>query len=443
MPYVLIIVSETTFSCSSAWKLPEAAVFCLLSVIVICNQAFCIIFPQTNCMQNLSTARPARIHSIDILRGAIMIIMALDHVRDFFHESALTDDPLNLSTTTPQLFFTRWITHFCAPIFVFLSGVSAYISGIRKTREELSRFLIKRGFWLIVVELVVITLAITFNPLYNIFIFQVIWAIGWSMVILGLLLRTSYTVILWVGLLLVAGHNLFDYFSGAGTSAPMRILFTSPGAFIPYAPGRGILVAYAVLPWTGIMLLGYCFGVLYKPDTDTTYRHNKLLQWGSGVLALFIVLRLINHYGDPAPWSAQERPLYSLLSFVNVTKYPVSLQYTCLTIGTAILLLRVLERTGGATSRFLMVYGKVPFFYYVLHFFLIHILCVVFFFASGRTTAEIVDMNSPFLFRPVNFGFSLGVVYAVWISVVLSLYFPCRWFGRIKQQRKDWWLSYL
>lgn len=394
-------------------------------------------------MQNLTTARPARIQSIDILRGAIMIIMALDHVRDFFHESAMTADPLNLSTTTPQLFFTRWVTHFCAPIFVFLSGVSAYISGMRKTKEELSLFLIKRGFWLIVVELVVISLAITFNPLYNILIFQVIWAIGWSMVILGLLLRTSYKLILFVGVLLVAGHNLLDYFTEAGNSVAMRVLLTSPGGFIPYAPDRGILVAYAILPWTGIMLLGYCFGVLYKPETDIKYRHKKLLQWGLAVLALFVVLRLINHYGDPAPWSVQDYPFYSLLSFVNVTKYPVSLQYTCLTIGTAILLLRVLERSGGIISRFLMVYGKVPFFYYVLHFFLVHILCVVFFFASGRTTAEIVDMNSPFLFRPVNFGFSLWVVYAVWMSVVLLLYFPCRWFGRIKQQRRDWWLSYL
>lgn len=404
---------------------------------------FCITFPKSNCMLNQTTARPTRIQSIDILRGAIMIIMALDHVRDFFHESAMTGDPLNLSATTPQLFFTRWVTHFCAPIFVFLSGVSAYISGVRKTKEELSRFLIKRGFWLIVVELVVITLVITFNPLYNVLIFQVIWAIGWSMVILGLLLRTSYKAILCVGVLLVVGHNLFDYFSAAGSSVTMRILVTSPGSFIPYATNRGILVAYAILPWTGIMLLGYCFGVLYKPDTDIKYRYRKLLQWGLGGLVLFVVLRLINHYGDPAPWSVQERPLFSLLSFINVTKYPVSLQYTCMTVGVAILLLRVLERPGGAVSRFLMVYGKVPFFYYVLHFFLIHLLCVIFFFATGRTVAEIIDMNSPFLFRPGNFGFSLWIVYAVWISVFLLLYFPCRWFGRIKQRRKDWWLSYL
>lgn len=394
-------------------------------------------------MLNQATAKPSRIQSIDILRGAIMIIMALDHVRDFFHDSAMTADPLNLSTTTPELFFTRWITHFCAPIFVFLSGVSAYISGQRKTKEELSAFLIKRGFWLIVVELVVISLAITFNPLYNVLIFQVIWAIGWSMVILGLLLKTSYKIILGAGVLLVAAHNLFDYFAGAGDSVAMRILVTSPGAFIPYAANRGILVAYSILPWTGIMLLGYCFGVLYRSGTDSIYRHRRLLQWGLGVLALFVVLRLINQYGDPAPWSVQERPLYSLLSFVNVTKYPVSLQYTCMTIGIAILLLRVLERQTGAVSRFLMVYGKVPFFYYVLHFFLVHLLCVLFFFASGRTAAEIVDMNSPFLFRPVNYGFDLWVVYAVWVSVILLLYFPCRWFGRIKQERRDWWLSYL
>lgn len=394
-------------------------------------------------MHNLSTASRSRVTSIDMLRGAVMIIMALDHVRDFFHNTAMTANPLDLSTTSPQLFFTRWITHFCAPIFVFLSGTSAYLSGMRKTKAELSSFLIKRGFWLIVVELLVITLAITFNPLYNVLIFQVIWAIGWSMVILGLLVRGSYQVVLVLGAVLVLGHNLFDYFPAAGESAIMKILFTSPGAVVPYGTNRVILVAYSILPWTGIMLLGYCFGKLYNSSRDAAARRKLLVKIGLAVLALFIVLRLINNYGDPQQWAVQSTIVNSMLSFVNVTKYPVSLQYTCLTIGIAILLLSVMERTAGTAGAFLITYGRVPFFYYVLHFFLVHFLCVIFFFASHHTLAEAIDPKSPFLFRPVNYGFSLWVVYAVWIAVIGMLYFPCRWFGKVKQQHTQWWLSYL
>lgn len=384
-----------------------------------------------------------RITSIDVLRGLVMIIMALDHVRDFFHETAMTQDPLNLSTTSTSLFFTRWITHFCAPIFVFLSGVSAFISGQRKTTKELSVFLCKRGIWLILVELVIVSLGITFNPLYNVLILQVIWAIGWSMLLLGLLLRTSMGWIVGVGLLLVFGHNILDFFPELRSSRIMELLLTSSGAVWDMGSGYFVMVAYAVLPWTGIMLLGFAFGKIYSERFTTEERRRWLLIAGAGLLLLFVVIRFVNLYGDPAPWSRQSSGWFSFLSFLNVTKYPVSLQYTCLTVGTGIILLRLFDGGVRGWQRVLIVYGKVPFFYYILHFYLIHIICVLLFFATGNGVDQIVDMNSPFLFRPVQWGFGLPVVYLIWLIVVASLYLPCRWFAGVKSRRRDWWLSYL
>jgi uncharacterized membrane protein len=393
-------------------------------------------------MEPLPTTRK-RILSIDILRGIIMLIMALDHVRDFVHESAMQADPLNLETTTAPLFFTRWITHYCAPIFLFLSGLSAYISGQRKTRAELSRFLISRGIWLVLVELLVITLAITYDPFYRIFVLQVIWAIGWSMILLGLLVRTSYAAVLILGIVIVLGHNITDFFPQLRESKVMELLFTTSGAFWQIGTDRFVMAAYAILPWTGIMFLGYALGKLYSAQISDTQRRKWLLYAGAGSLLLFVLLRVAGIYGDPSPWSQQSSAWLSFLSFINVTKYPVSLQYSLMTLGVAMLSLAWLESARGRFANFLVVYGRVPFFYYVLHFFLIHAITVAFFFAEGRGSSEILDPNSPFLFRPVNFGYSLMVVYLVWLGVILILYKPCKWFMELKQRRKEWWLSYV
>lgn len=387
----------------------------------------------------------SRISAIDVLRGAVMILMALDHVRDFFHDHALQGDPLNLATTTPVLFFTRWITHYCAPVFVFLSGMSAFISGQRKTRAELSSFLLKRGCWLIVVELLIISFALSFDPLYRFILLQVIWAIGWSMIILGLLLRLGYKVVLITGIILVAGHNLTDIYppEAEGTQGMLwNLLLTTPGVAYPVGE-RLIVAAYAILPWAGVMLLGYAAGALYVQGTDAAFRRRRLLQGGIGLVVLFVLLRWGNWYGDPSPWSEQPRAGFTLLSFINVTKYPPSLLYVCMTIGPALILLAWLENKTNAITRVLTVYGKVPFFYYVLHFFLIHLLCVVVFFAQGYGLDQIRDPRSPFLFVPVDFGFGLPVVYLVWVIVVVTLYLPCRWFGRYKSTHRQWWLSYL
>ena len=415
-------------------------------------------------MANLTAVRTNRIASIDILRGAVMLIMALDHVRDFTHLPAMTADPLQIPTASPAIFFTRWITHFCAPIFVFLSGLSAYLSGQRKTPRELSAFLIRRGLWLILVELAVITLALTFNPLYHVFIFQVIWAIGCSMIILGLLLRVSYKLVLITGLLLVFGHNLFDYISVQAGSSPgavqqssgpvpfwqqdsvvllTEIFFTAKGTLYAYGNGRFLFILYAVLPWTGIMLLGYCFGKWFRWKSLAGQRVRRLLVAGAVCLALFILLRLVNGYGDPGPWSAHPRLIDTLLDFVRMEKYPPSLDYTLMTLGTGLLLLALFERTTGGLSRFLSVYGKVPFFYYVLHFFLVHLVAVGLFFVQGYGLHEAVDPATPFLFRKQTMGVPLLQVYIIWIGVCGVLYFPCKWFAKYKATHGQWWLSYL
>ncbi|MDF2385218.1 DUF1624 domain-containing protein [Nostoc ellipsosporum NOK] len=385
-----------------------------------------------------------RIISIDILRGVVMIIMALDHVRDFFHVDALQGDPLDLASTTPVLFFTRWITHFCAPVFVFLSGMSAFISGQNKSKSELSLFLIKRGIWLIIVELVIISFALSFDPLYRFFLLQVIWAIGWSMILLGLLLRLGYKAILITGVVLVVAHNLTDIYppDSKGTAGVLWQLFVTSNAVYPVGE-RIIFAAYAILPWAGVMMLGYAAGALYARGVDATLRRRRLLIAGTCTILFFILLRWSNSYGDPGPWSPQPREGFTFLSFINTAKYPPSLLYVCMTLGPAFLLLAFLEKAKGAVARVMMVYGKVPFFYYVLHFFLIHLLCVVVFFMQGYGVDEIRDLRSPFLFVPVGFGFELPGVYLVWFSVVASLYLPCKWFGRYKATHRQWWLSYL
>ena len=397
-------------------------------------------------MQATTTISSAqRIRSIDMLRGIVMLIMAIDHVRDFFHITAITADPLDLKITTPVLFFTRWITHFCAPVFVFLSGTSAYLASRRKTAKEASSFLFKRGVWLILVELIVITLALTFNPFYNVLILQVIWAIGCSMIILSLLLYTNIRVILILGFLLVIGHNIFDYISFPQNSASniiMSALFTNNQRFLPINSSHFVLVFYTILPWTGIMLLGYAFGSVYKQGINATT--NKKIFWiGASVTVVFIVIRFINQYGDPSHWSVQKDGLYTLLSFVNTSKYPPSLLYTCMTIGPTLILLSGLESLQKGFSRIVSVYGRVPFFYYVCHFYLIHTICVIMFYASGFGSKDITNPNVPFLFRPTNFGVSLPYVYIIWFCVIAVLYKPCKWFDMYRNSHKQWWLSYL
>lgn len=378
-----------------------------------------------------------------------MIIMALDHVRDFFHITAFTDDPLNLATTTPLLYFTRWVTHFCAPIFVFLSGTSIYLQSLRKTKKELSAFLIKRGLWLIFVELVIISFSWTFDPFYHFIPLQVIWAIGISMVILGLLIHLPYKLILALGFIIVFGHNLLDIPEAApGFKAGFWWDLLHHGNWAPYAfaPNHFVVIIYPFVAWTGVMMLGYCAGIFFTTKFSAEQRQKIIMRMGIALISIFIVLRFINVYGDPYPWSVQKDSFTTFLSFMKINKYPPSLLYLCITIGPALLLLSFIEKTKNRFTNMLVVFGRTAFFYYIIHFFFIHVLLGIIFYAQGNTTQQAIDFMQklPFMFAIPGQGFGLAVVYGVWVFVIVALYPLCKWYDKYKTGHKEkWWLSYL
>ena len=401
-------------------------------------------------MQPSLTASSKRIESIDIIRGLAMVIMALDHTRDYFHITANIDDPLNLATTTPWLYFTRWITHFCAPIFVFLSGTSIYLQSLRKTKKELSAFLIKRGLWLIFAEFVIISLAWTFDPMYHLHAMQVIWAIGISMVILGLAIHLPYRAILLLGIVIVFGHNLLDIPESApGFKASFWWDLFHHGFFklYPYAPNHYVMMVYPFVAWTGVMMLGYCTGILFSAKYTEAQRRKILSVLGLGLILFFIVVRFINIYGDPAAWSIQKNGLYTFFSFMKVTKYPPSLLYLCITIGPALLLLSFIDRIKNGFTNIMLVFGRTAFFYYIIHLYLIHLLAVIAFFIRGNhTVQDAIDsmQRVPFLFVMPGEGVGLALVYAVWAGVIITLYPLCKWYDKYKTSHKEkWWLSYL
>lgn len=370
-----------------------------------------------------------------------MIIMALDHTRDFFHSGAFTGDPLDLKTTTPLLFVTRWITHFCAPVFVFLSGISAYLQRPRKTRSALSRFLITRGIWLIAAELLIITFGITFSLGYHLLILQVIWAIGISMVLLGLLIWLPFPAILALGMAIVFGHNLLDgWEAGHKSGFPFWYDLLHRSAVHPITPDRSLMIVYPFLPWTGLMVLGYCAGRIFS--LTAAERKKYLMLAGVIVTALFLVLRGWNIYGDPVPWTAQSSFLDSVFAFVDTRKYPPSLLYLCMTIGPSLIVLSLLEGVRNRLSEGVSVYGRVPFFYYILHFYLIHAVSATFYFLRGHSYSEGAE-SVPFRFISAGEGYGLGVVYLVWVFIVLSLFPLCKWYSRYKLEKKRWWTSYL
>jgi len=385
-----------------------------------------------------------RIHSLDILRGIVMVIMALDHTRDYFHITATTANPLDPASTNTALFFTRWITHFCAPVFVFLSGMSVYLSAQNKTIAEAGAFAIKRGLWLIFADIVIMTFGLTFNPAYSFIFLLVFWAIGCSMILLGIFSQVSRTLVLATGILIVFGHDLLNFANlpQTGTvSVLIKILITGAATIVPINSTHLIGFFYAVIPWTGIMFLGYAAGTWYKKDFPAVTRKQYLVLTGIALCVLFIILRTVNIYGDPSLRKVYSSFLKNVFSFLNVSKYPPSLQFFCITIGPALLVLAALEGASNKITRVMSTYGGVPFFYFVVHFYLLHILLVAAFFLSGYQTKDIVQ--SPLFFRPPAFGFNLPVVYAIWLFVVASLYQPCLWFKRYKTNHNQWWLKYI
>ncbi|HEY4336599.1 MAG TPA: heparan-alpha-glucosaminide N-acetyltransferase domain-containing protein [Puia sp.] len=387
-----------------------------------------------------------RIESIDLLRGTVMIIMALDHVRDYFYRDTFLHDPTDLTHTSIPLFFTRWITHFCAPVFIFLAGVSACLYGIRKGRKELAFFLLTRGVWLLFAELFLVGLGWSFNPTYPYFNLQVIWAIGCSMIALSALIYLPLQIIGIIGLLLIAGHNLLDnvHFPGNSPASIAWGLIHDGGYF--HLGHTLLFIHYPILPWIGVMAVGYCVGYLYRPRANAGNRISILFCLGAGAITLFIILRALNGYGDPARWSVQPNAAYSLLSFLNVTKYPPSLLYVLMTLGPAMIFLALSESVRNTFTARIQIFGRVPMFYYLAHIYLIHLLAVVgvgisihnwkimFFIPSRLSLVSSLK----------GYGFGLLTTYLVWISVVLLLYPLCKRFDQYKRKHQStkWWLSY-
>ena len=382
-----------------------------------------------------------RIRSIDLLRGLVMIIMALDHVRDYFHWSAQLYGPVDLSHTSAPIFLTRWITHFCAPVFMFLTGTSAFLVGQRKTIKELSFFLLTRGLWLMFLDVGIINFAWGFNFHFPVILLGTLWALGVSMVALSVLIYLPVKAILFIGISIVAGHDLFDNFhvAGNGLKAFLWDELHDPRPINFY--GHTIITGYPVLPWIGIITLGYCFGNLYNKEFSAVKRKTWLLLLGSGAIILFIIIRAINIYGDPQPWSSQNSKLFAFLSFMRVTKYPPSLLYSLITLGPAIIFLAFAEKPLNRVTEFINVYGRVPMFYYLIHIYLIHLLAML---AAQLTGFGWKAMVADIFPEVKGYGFPLFGVYLVWIGVVLALYPLCKWYDRYKTAHKEkWWLSYL
>lgn len=393
----------------------------------------------------MSEVKSTRIESIDILRGLVMVIMALDHVRDYFHYGSFFSNPTNLETTTPFLFFTRFITHYCAPVFIFLAGTSAFLYGIKKTKLELFKFLFTRGLWLIILALVVNNLLWKFDITYSFIILQVIWAIGLCMILLSFVIFLPIRALLFIGLILVAGHNFLDNIIMEGSSIESIVWYILHQEKFISIGNIFFAFKYPIIPWFGLITLGYCFGKLYKKDYNPNLRKKYLIRIGLTSIVLFFIIRGINIYGDLIPWTIQETTTKTILSFFSVTKYPPSLLYLLITIGPSLLFLYAVENIKNKITDFFLVFGRVPLFYYFLHILLIHVLAILGMFIFGGDWKDMILTSEVFKGQKlINYGYSLFVVYMVWIGVVALLYFPSKKYMVYKANNKDkWWLSYL
>lgn len=379
-----------------------------------------------------------RIESVDVLRGAVMILMALDHTRDFLGVTSFS--PTDLSRTTAALFFTRWITHFCAPVFFLLTGTGAYLSLRRKSKSQLSRFLFTRGLWLIFLEWTLFRcLGFQFNFDYHVTLLNVLWALGWAMIVLSVLVRIPLPVAAALALIMIASHNLLD--SIQSSNAVWSILH-SPN-FILRTPQHSVFVAYPLIPWVGVTAVGYCLGRIYGWAWQR--RRAFLLRAGLGSTAAFVILRSLNVYGDPNRWTTQNSSLFTVLSFLNTVKYPPSLLFLLMTLGPALIFLWAIDSRTPQLLRPALIFGKVPMFYFLLHIPLIHLIAVVACYARYGHVHWMFESPSISQFPitpPPGWGFSLPIVYVIWILVVITLYPLCHWFAAVKQRRGGDWLSY-
>jgi uncharacterized membrane protein len=390
-----------------------------------------------------------RLDSIDALRGLVMVIMALDHVRDFIHRGAMSASPTDLATTTPVLFLTRWVTHLCAPTFMLTAGLGAFFWWQRgRSRGELSVFLLTRGLWLMVLEMTVMQVAYDFDlPQRYPLLLVVLWVLGLAMIGLALLVWLPIPVLGALSLATIALHNGLDGVDAGrfGAAAGLWHLLHQPGV-VPVA-GMTVLVAYPLVPWIAVMALGFCAGPIML--MEPARRRRRLVIIGLAATAGFVAIRALNRYGDPQPWSLQASPVYTVLSFLNTTKYPPSLDFLLMTLGPALLLLAWFDRPGKPPGRPLVVFGRVPLFYFVLHFYAAHAAVVVLAVlrygraALGFAFHPVPSMGGAAALFPPGFGYDLWVAYLVWAVIVVGLYPLCRWFAGLRARRRDWWLSYL
>jgi uncharacterized membrane protein len=384
------------------------------------------------------TVKRVRLESVDVVRGVIMIIMALDHTRDFFGAAG---SPTNLATASIALFFTRWITNICAPVFFLLTGTGAYLSLRKRTKPELSRFLFTRGLWLIFLDLVLFRcLAVQFNFDYHITIITVLWTLGWAMIVLSALVHLPASVVTAFGFVMIATHNLLD---SIRSTNPLWSILHSPNIILA-TPGHTVLLAYPLIPWVGVTALGYGLGQIYA--WEPARRQAFLLRLGIAVTIAFIALRAINIYGDPSHWATQRTPAYTVLSFLNTTKYPPSLLFLLMTLGPALILLWAVDTHTPRLLRPALIIGKVPMFYYLLHFALIHVLAVIICYARYghiHWMFESPDLAHYPVTAPPGWGLPLPLVYLIWAFIVLAMYPLCRWYAAVKQRSNNPLLSYL
>lgn len=387
-----------------------------------------------------------RVFSIDFTRGLVMVIMALDHVRDMMHVHSITQSPTDLATTSPILFFTRWITYLCAPIFVFLAGTSAYISVRNKGNvKESRRFLLTRGMWLILLEFTVVNFGMFGDAGFHTMMFEVIATIGFGFIILSFLLKVRMWSIAVIGLAIIFLHNLLSlipFNNGSSIKVIYSLLFNL--SVFPLSPYTTFVMAYPPIPWLGIMMVGFATGKLF--EMPTLNRNLLFTKIGIGALVLFSILRFLNFYGDPSLWSGQKDFVFTLLSFMNVTKYPPSLLFCLVTLGIMFLIFVFAEKVKGWLMKMISVYGKVPFFYFLVHFYLIHVSLIILLFIQGFHWNQMEFAKGTFG-RPsgVASGISLLSVYIIWLIVVVVLYKPCRWYSdyKLKNKSKYWWLRYI
>ncbi|WP_346881209.1 heparan-alpha-glucosaminide N-acetyltransferase domain-containing protein [uncultured Algibacter sp.] len=393
----------------------------------------------------MNAIKSTRIESIDILRGLVMVIMALDHVRDYFHYGAFFGNPTDLETTTPILFFTRFITHYCAPVFIFLAGTSAFLYGTKKTKSQLFKFLFTRGFWLIFLAFVINNLVWKFDLTYSLIFLQVIWAIGLCMVLLSFAVFLPIKALLTIGIVLVVGHNVLDPIVMTGTSFKSIVWYILHQQQFVAIGNTTVAFAYPIIPWFGLITLGYCFGTFYTKTFNSQIRKKWLLRLGLMAITLFFIMRGINVYGDLVPWTLQDTTTKTVLSFFKVTKYPPSLAYLLITMGPALLFLYGIETVKNKITDFLLVFGRVPLLYYFLHVFVIHILAIIGILIFGGNWKDMILTAEVFQnAKLINYGYSLVIVYLVWIAVIALLYIPCKKYMIYKANNKNkWWLSYL